>query len=73
MVKTNNGKIKIIMATVWEGIDTEKKPTLKLDGKKVIVENVSVYDVSIPMSYRREVIYHFSNEDEAAEYYYKKR
>jgi hypothetical protein len=51
----------------------KKKPTLKLDGKKVIVENVSVYDASIPMSYRREVIYHFSNEDEAAEYYYKKR
>jgi hypothetical protein len=28
----------------------KKKPTLKLDGKKVIVENVSVYDASIPMS-----------------------
>jgi hypothetical protein len=61
------------MGAVWEGIDTEKKPTLKLDGKKVIVENVSVYDGSVPISYRREVIYHFSDEDTAAEYYYKKR
>jgi hypothetical protein len=61
------------MGAVWDGIDTEKKPTLKLDGKKVIVENVSVYDASIPMSYRREVVYYFGNEDDAAEYYYKKR
>ena len=53
--------------------DGDTKPTLKLDGKKVIVENVSVYDGSVPTTYRREVIYHFNDEDTAAEYYYKKR
>ena len=30
MVKTNNGKIKIIMGAVWEGIDTEKKTNIKI-------------------------------------------
>jgi len=54
-------------------IGGEYKPQLKLDGKKVIVENIGVYDGSIPTSYRKEVIFHFSSEDEDIEYYYKKR
>lgn len=49
------------------------KPTLKIDGKKVIVESISVYDGSIPTTYIRETIYHFQTEDAALEYYYKKR
>lgn len=60
------------MATTWEGCEPSK-PSLKLDGKKVIVENIGVYDGSIPTTYRKEVIYHFDNEDKAMEYYYKKR
>lgn len=49
------------------------KPQLKLEGRKVIVENIGVYDGSIPTSYRKEIIYHFDTEDAAMEYYYKKR
>lgn len=59
------------MSTSWEGGTYE--PTLVLDGKMVIVENIGVYDGSIPTTYRREVILHFDSEDKAAEYYYKKR
>lgn len=51
----------------------EYKPQLKLEGKKLIVENIGVYDGSIPTSYRKEVVYHFDSEDKAMEYYYKKR
>ena len=63
------------MATTWEGLSSNKKPNLKLDGKKVIVEDIGCYDGSTePASqYRKEVIYHFSSEDKAREYYYKKR
>ena len=61
------------MSIVWEGLDNDNKPTLKLDGKKVIVENIGVYDGSIPTTYRKEIIYHFDDEDKAMEYYYKKR
>lgn len=62
------------MSTVWEGGHPDDKgPQLKLDGKKVIVEKIGVYDGSIPTSYTKEVIYHFNTEDKAAEYYYKKR
>lgn len=61
------------MGQTWEGCGGEYKPQLKLEGKKVIIENIGVYDGSIPTSYRKEVIYHFSSEDEAMEYYYKKR
>jgi len=60
------------MAMTWEGGEPTK-PQLRLDGNKVIVENVGVYDGSIPTTYRREVTYHFNSIDEAMEYYYKKR
>lgn len=49
------------------------KPQLVLDGKEVIVENIGVYDGSIPTTYTRKTILTFENEDKAAEYYYKKR
>jgi hypothetical protein len=55
------------MAKSWEGGSHESR--LKLDGKKVIVENIGVYDGSIPTSYRKEVIYHFISNDEATKYY----
>lgn len=61
------------MSQSWSGDSGKSKPNLKLDGKKVIVETVSVYDGSIPISYIREVIHHFATEDAAMEYYYKKR
>jgi hypothetical protein len=54
-------------------IGGDYKPQLKLDGKKVIAEDICVYDGSIPTTYRKEVIYHFDSEDEASEYYYLKR
>jgi hypothetical protein len=54
----------------WEGKIRETK--IKLEGNKVIIENISVYDGSIPISYRKEVIYHFKSAEEAQEYYYKK-
>jgi hypothetical protein len=62
-----------IMAQTWDGEDSPKNLVLK--GKKVIVENIGVYDGSTQpaCSYRREVIYHFSSEDKAKEYYYKNR
>ena len=59
------------MAMTWEG--GEHKPQLKLDGKKVIVEDIGCYDGSIPTTYRKEVIYHFDDEESAREYYYKKK
>lgn len=59
------------MSQTWEGGNYE--PQLKLDGKKVIVEDIGVYDGSIPTTYRKEIIYHFDNEDKATEYYYLKR
>jgi len=65
------------MAQSWEGLDEKKKPNLKLEGKKVIVENVGCYEYDKKSDssfyYRREVVYHFSSEDDAMEYYYKKR
>jgi hypothetical protein len=42
---------------------------MKLEGNKVIVEDIDVYDGSIPTSYRKEVIYHFDSDDKATEYY----
>ena len=54
-------------------IGGEYKPQLKLDGKKIIAEYIGVYDGSVEMCYTKEVIYHFQSEDEASEYYYKKR
>ncbi len=53
------------------------KSKIKLDGSKVIVENIGCYSyeksVDKAFTYRKEVIYHFSSEDEAMEYYYKMR
>jgi hypothetical protein len=60
------------MAESWDGLP-KRKPDLRLDGKKVIVKNISVYDGSIPTTYREIVTYHFDSEDKAMEYYYKKR
>lgn len=63
------------MSSSWEG--GISKPQLKLDGKKVIVENVGVYsydqNTDTAFTYRKEIIYHFDDEDKAMEYYYKKR
>lgn len=64
------------MATEWHGGEPSK-PELKLDGKKVIIKDQSVTNFNEkytkPLSYREEVIYHFENEDQANEYYYKNR
>jgi len=49
------------------------KPQMKLDGNKVIMENIGCYDGSVDMVYRKEVVYHFKNEEEATEFYYKKK
>ena len=49
------------------------KPTLKLEGNKVIVEKISVFDGFVNLSYIREVIYHFKDEELAKEYYYKNK
>jgi hypothetical protein len=55
----------------------EYKPQIKLDGKKVIVENIGCYhydkNSDTSFSYVREVVYHFGTEDGAMEYYYKMR
>ena len=55
----------------------EYKPQLKLEGKTVIVENIGCYSydkaTDTTFTYRKEVVYHFDNEDKAKEYYYKKR
>ena len=61
------------MAQTWIG--GESKPTLKLDGKKVITKDIGVYDGGFEpaMQYRKQVILHFESEDKAMEYYYKKR
>jgi hypothetical protein len=37
--------------------------------KESIVEDIDVYDGSIPTSYRKEVIYYFDSDDKATEYY----
>lgn len=50
-----------------------KKPHMELDGNRIVVENIGVYDGSIPTSYRKEVIYHFRDEEAAKEFYYKKK
>ena len=66
-----------IMSSTWEGIDEKSKSNLKLDGKKVIVKRIGCYQYDkksdTSFSYIEEVIYHFDNEDEANEYYYKMR
>ena len=58
-------------------IGGEYKPQLKLDGKKVIVENIGCYSydkaTDTAFTYIKEVVYHFSTEDKAMEYFYKKR
>ena len=63
------------MSGIHEGIDTKKKPILKLDGRKVIVEYMGCYQydkkTDTGFSYIREVIYHFSDEKKAMEFYYK--
>ena len=53
--------------------DGPTKPQLKLDGNKIIAENIGVYGGSIPTSYRKETIYHFKDEEAAKEFYYKKK
>lgn len=61
----------------WEGLKEDKKPELKLEGKKVIVKNVSCYHYDkksdTSFQYVEEVIYHFDTQDAANEYYYKMR
>jgi hypothetical protein len=52
---------------------SNEKPTLKLEGKKITIENIGVFDGELNMCYRRETVLHFDKEDEAKEYYYKKR
>ncbi len=63
------------MSEICEGINAKRKPNLKLDGKKVIVEYISCYQydkkTDTGFSYIREVIYHFSDEEKAMEFYYK--
>ena len=63
------------MSKIHEGIDTKEKPILKLDGRKVIVEYMGCYQydkkTDTGFSYIREVIYHFSDEEKAMEFYYK--
>lgn len=49
------------------------KPALKLEGNKVIVEKINVFDGFVNLSYIREVIYHFKDEELAKEYYYKNK
>lgn len=62
------------MSKSWYGGDgVDRKPTLQLDGRKIIVESIPVYDGSIPTMYRRETIYHFKTEEQAMEFYYKKK
>jgi hypothetical protein len=61
------------MGTTWEGDSDNRKPNLKLDGKKIIVEKIGVYDGAIKMCYTKEVIYHFDTEELAMEYYYKNK
>ena len=64
------------MATAWHGGEPSK-PELILNGKKIIIENCQVIDLNAKYSkgltYRRETVLHFKNEDEANEYYYKNR
>jgi len=64
------------MATSWVG-GGPSKPKLRLNGKKIIMKDNRVLNLSDeftqPMSYREEVIYHFDTEEQAKEYYYKKR
>jgi hypothetical protein len=45
------------------------EPKMKLEGNRIIVEDIDFYDGSIPTSYRKEVIYHFDSDDKATEYY----
>lgn len=65
------------MALTFEGENGKEKSNLKLEGKKVIVKRIGCYHYDkksdTSFSYTEEVIYHFSNEDEAMEYYYKMR
>ena len=62
------------MSTNWEGSEPTKQK-LKLDGKKVIIKDISCFDGSSnpPFIYREEVIYHFRSKENAKEYYYKKK
>jgi len=56
--------------------DEAVKQPLKLDGRKVIVQEISCYEyvkTDKAFIYRKEVIYHFKNEEEATEYYYKNK
>lgn len=64
------------MGSVYHG-ESQEKPKLKLDGKKVLVKRIGVchYDKKseTSFSYIEEVTYHFKTEEEASEYYYKMR
>ena len=55
--------------------DIKTTNNLKLEGKKVIVEDIGCYHYDdksdTAFTYVKEVIYHFETEDKAAEYFYK--
>ena len=63
--------------TTIDSGDNYTKKKLRLDGKKVIVEEIGCYEydnkTDTAFSYMREVIYHFNTEEKAKEYYYKKQ
>lgn len=62
------------MSATWEGCSPGKKELkLILNEKKIIIEDIGVYDGELGMTYRRETTLQFKTEDNALEYYYKNR
>jgi len=60
------------MGYVWDLEDYSPiKTNLILDGRKVIVEQLNVYDCNLKTKYIKKTVYYFESKSKAKEYYYK--
>lgn len=61
------------MSSTSIGSSSRNEPSLVLSGKTVTVERIGVFDGRTGSNYIRTIIYSFSSDEEAKEYYYKNK